>query len=51
LWWPDDRSWFVHTEIDSTSTYLGGPRVFVDRLVGEHILGSFEVEPDTLAAV
>ncbi len=23
LWWPEDRSWFVATEIDSQSTYLG----------------------------
>lgn len=25
LWWPDDRSWFVTTEIDYAWTYLGGP--------------------------
>lgn len=24
LWWPDDRSWFVSTEIDLPSSYLGG---------------------------
>lgn len=24
MWWPDDRSWFVSTEIDLPSSYLGG---------------------------
>jgi hypothetical protein len=24
LWWPDDRSWCVATEIDLTATYVGG---------------------------
>jgi hypothetical protein len=51
LWWPDDRSWFVHTEIDAMSTYLGGSRGLIDRLVGEQILESFEVQEDTLAAL
>jgi hypothetical protein len=51
LWWPDDRSWFVHTEIDGMSTYLGGSRRLVDRLVGEQLLESFEVRPDSPAAL
>jgi hypothetical protein len=51
LWWPDDRSWFVHTEIDGTSTYVGGSRPMVGRLVGEQILESFEVGADTPAAL
>src|SRR5690349_23203664 len=24
LWWPDDRAWCVVTDIDLTSTYVGG---------------------------
>ena len=51
LWWPEDRSWFVHTEIDGMSTYVGGPRSLVDSLVGEQILESFEVDPDDRAAL
>lgn len=43
LWWPDDRTWFVHTEIDDTSTYLGGSHELVGTLVGEQVLESFEV--------
>jgi hypothetical protein len=45
LWWPEDRAWFVQTEIDGTSTYLGGSRTMVGRLVGDQILESFEVNP------
>jgi hypothetical protein len=43
LWWPDDRAWFVHTEIDGTSTYIGGSRPMINQLVGDQILESFEV--------
>lgn len=39
LWWPDDRAWFVHTEIDAMSTYVGGSQALVDSLVGEQIFG------------
>ena len=51
LWWPDDRSWFVHTEIDASSTYVGGSEALVSRLVDEQILESFEVSEDSLAAL
>jgi hypothetical protein len=51
LWWPEDRSWFVHTEVDGMSTYLGGSRAVVDRLVGEQVLESFEVQADARAAL
>jgi hypothetical protein len=44
VWWPDDRSWFVHTEIDAMSTYVGGSKTLVDHVAGEQILESFEVE-------
>jgi hypothetical protein len=51
LWWPDDRAWLIHTELDAMSTYLGGPRALVDEMVGEQILESFEVQADTVAAL
>ncbi|MGH2730700.1 MAG: hypothetical protein ACRDJI_08845 [Actinomycetota bacterium] len=35
IWWPDDRAWCVATEIDLDSTYVGGGRDFVDRLIGD----------------
>jgi hypothetical protein len=51
LWWPYDRAWFVHTEIEASSTYLGGLRSMVDRLVGEQVLECFEVREDAPAAL
>ena len=51
LWWPGDRSWLVHTEIDATSTYLGGSRELIDRLVEQQLLESFEVEADSAAVL
>jgi hypothetical protein len=31
--WPDDRSWFVASEIDFDSTVVGGSRALVDRVL------------------
>ena len=33
LWWPDDRAWFIATEIDFSWTYIGGDRSLIERLV------------------
>lgn len=33
MWWPDDRTWFVATEIDLDSTYVGGTRECIDALL------------------
>ena len=33
MWWPDDRSWFVSTEIDFTYTYVGGTRECIDAIL------------------
>jgi hypothetical protein len=35
LWWPDDRAWYVLTDIDLISTYVGGSRRFIQRLLAE----------------
>ncbi len=32
LWWPEDRSWFVSTEIDGDSTIIGGSLVLIEAL-------------------
>lgn len=32
LWWPDDRAWFVTSEIDLVSTYVGGSAALVHAL-------------------
>lgn len=33
FWWPDDRAWFVSTEIDAQSTYVAGRAELIDRLL------------------
>jgi hypothetical protein len=36
LWWPDDRAWFVATDIDLMTTYVGGSAACIaDLLVAE----------------
>jgi hypothetical protein len=43
LWWPDDRAWCVATEIDGFSTYVGGSRECIDRVLGSLYLEAIEV--------
>lgn len=33
LWWPEDRSWCVATEIDFGWTYVGGSQALIDAVV------------------
>jgi hypothetical protein len=35
LWWPDDRAWYIMTDIDLTSTYVGGALPFLERMLAE----------------
>lgn len=46
FWWPDDRAWFVATEIDFDSTYIGGSRACIDALVRDDLLEALEVRLD-----
>ncbi len=32
FWWPEDRAWFVSTEVDGPSTYVGGSAQLIERL-------------------
>ena len=38
LWWPQDRAWFVATEIDLAWTFVAGSHRLIDRLVTDHRL-------------
>ena len=42
LWWPEDHTWFVSTEIDGHSTYVGTSRACVDAILAS---GLFEALP------
>jgi len=44
LWWPDDRSWCVATEIDLNTTYIG-----CDELCSREILALPELEAEPVA--
>jgi hypothetical protein len=46
LWWGEDRSWFVSTEIDGFSTYVGCAPDCADALLGSGDLETVEVPLD-----
>jgi hypothetical protein len=41
--WPDDRAWFVATEVDFDSTLVGGPGTLVRDILAHPDLEAFEV--------
>lgn len=43
LWWPENQSWFVATEIDLQSTYVGGSRSLIAQLVDTSRIEALEV--------
>lgn len=43
IWWPDDRAWLVHTEIDWTSTFVGGDIECIHALVDADDLEVMEI--------
>lgn len=45
LWWPDDRAWCLASEVDLDSTYLGGSRACVARLVAMREVECLPAEP------
>jgi len=46
LWWPNDRAWFVASEIDLPSTYVGGSHLLIDTILDDPALEAFEVFAD-----
>lgn len=38
FWWPADRAWFVSTEIDISSTYVGGSTSLIEALLADDLL-------------
>lgn len=44
LWWPEDRSWCVATEIDFSWTYVGGTESLVDDLLAASALEVMRAE-------
>jgi hypothetical protein len=46
IFWPDDMSWCVATEIDLFCTYVGGSRALVDELLADERLEVWEAHLD-----
>lgn len=46
LWWPQDRAWFVATEIDLAWTYVGGPAGLIAQLISEARIEALPAAPD-----
>lgn len=46
LWWPDDRSWCVASEIDLAWTYVAGSRSLIDELLSNPRIETLEASPD-----
>ncbi len=44
LWWPSDHAWCVATEIDFNTTYVGGSRSSIDKLLASDV-EVYAVEP------
>ncbi len=44
MWWPEDRSWCVATEIDFSWTYIGGTEFLVEELLTLSALEIMRVE-------
>ncbi len=45
LWWPNDRSWCVATDIDLMTTYVGASNECVEKLVDNPALEALRVDP------
>lgn len=45
LWWPDDRAWCVVTDIDLTSSYVGGSAACIAELLATPGVEAFPAQP------
>ena len=44
FWWPADRAWFVSTDIDVSSTYVGGSSDLIEALLVDDLLETFPAD-------
>lgn len=44
FWWPDDRSWFASSDIDSSSTYIGGSKELIEKILNDPSLEAFPAD-------
>ncbi len=46
LWWPDDRTWCVASEIDLDDTFVGGTSALISDLLAEPVLNAVPATPE-----
>ncbi len=46
IWWPEDRSWCVATDIDLNTTYVGGSQACIQAIIGEQSLEALATSGD-----
>ncbi|MDP9226816.1 MAG: hypothetical protein M3P18_23830 [Actinomycetota bacterium] len=46
FWWPTDREWFVSTDIDFFSTYVGGSASLIGTVLEDDVLETMPVDLD-----
>ena len=51
LWFADDRTWCVGSDIEADNTYVGGSVNLVERIVAAPELEALRVHPEDLAIV
>jgi hypothetical protein len=47
MWWPADRAWFVATEVDGFSSYVGGSQTAIDAVLASPELEAIAVTART----
>jgi hypothetical protein len=47
MWWPADRAWFVASEVDGFSSYVGGPQAAIDAVLASPELEAIAVTAQT----
>lgn len=45
VWWPADEEWMVHTDIDLTSSYVGGSDELITAILADDKLEAFRAYP------
>jgi hypothetical protein len=47
LWWPADRAWFVGSDVDLDSSYVGGTEATIDQLLRQPDIEALPTSADT----
>jgi len=51
IWWPEDRTWCVATEVDMMWTYVGGTECCIDKILMDARLEALRAAPDDRADI